>query len=271
MFIIFGSPRSGTTLLKESLNLHSDLFIPMETSIIGTAAHIASTVTSWDKARPIIANTLIASNDYATSFAAHLSEAEIWEIAENAPPSLAGLLDALYGTLGSKLGKRLCGDKSPNDLLSIRKLEEVGLLDSELKFVHIVRDVRGSVASLLNVDWAPPRIEEFFPRIWNYTNLHLFNALRGKSNYLLIKYEDLIGNPAATLARITDLLGVPFQSAMLESNERGKELRATPSHRNLAMPFLTDRIDAWRKNLPSEIAAHCEYSAREAMSIFGYK
>ncbi|PCE25229.1 sulfotransferase [Paraburkholderia acidicola] len=271
MFIIFGSPRSGTTLLKETLNLHSDIFIPMQTTIISTLAHIIGSTSSWEKACKVAADAIIASDDYPAIFALHLTEAEIRSSLENAPPSLAGVLDALYDALAHKLGKRLCGDKSPDDLLTIRKLEQVGLLDSQIKFIHIIRDVRGSVASLLNVSWAPPGIEEYFPRIWNYTNLHLYKALYNKPNYRLVRYEDLVRTPLTTLTQISDTLGVPFQDAMLDASTRGPELRSDPSHRNLAQPFLPDRIDAWRNQLSNEVSAHCEYSAREAMQIFGYK
>lgn len=183
MFIVFGSPRSGTTLLKETLNLHSDLFIPMQTTLISTSAHIAGSISNWEKAADVIARSLIASDDFPVVFEQHFTEDDIRGVIKSAEPSLAGALQALYGELANRLGKRECGDKSPDDLLSIRKLEQCGLLDAPIKFVHIVRDVRGSVASLLNVDWAPVGIEEYFPRIWSYTNLHLYHALKGRPNY----------------------------------------------------------------------------------------
>jgi hypothetical protein len=210
MFIVFGSPRSGTTLLKESLNLHPDIFIPMQTTIISTAAHIVGSISSWEKAANVVSEAIVASDDYAAIFAPYLAEAEVRAAILGAEPSLAGVLHAIYGALANKLGKGLCGDKSPDDLLSIRKLEQVGLLDSQTRFVHIVRDLRGSLASLLKVDWAPAGIEEYYARIWNYTNLHLFKKLDGKSNYLLVRYEDLVADPDTHLRRISDMLGLPF-------------------------------------------------------------
>ncbi|KVE42395.1 sulfotransferase family protein [Burkholderia sp. BDU5] len=270
MFIVFGSPRSGTTLLKETLNLHPDLFIPMQTTLISTSAHLAGSISNWSKAADVIARALIASDDFPVVFGPYFNENDIYDIVRSAEPSLAGVLQSLYGELAKQLGKRECGDKSPDDLLSIRKLEEVRLLNSQMKFIHIVRDVRGSVASLLNVDWAPTGIEEYFPRIWNYTNLHLYHVLKDRPNYLLVRYEDLITTPSTTVEHITRLLGVPFRASMLESSRRGPELRTNPSHLNLARPFLPERISAWRNQLPPETIEHCEYSAREAMRTFGY-
>ncbi|AJY29765.1 sulfotransferase domain protein [Burkholderia thailandensis 34] len=270
MFIIFGSPRSGTTLLKETLNLHPDLFIPMQTTLISTSAHIAGSISQWDKAADVIARSLVASDDFPVVFGAHFTEAEIVEVIKSAPHSLADALQALYGELARRLGKRECGDKSPDDLLSIRKLEQVGLLNASIRFVHIVRDVRGSVASLLNVDWAPAGIEHCFPRIWNYTNLHLYYALKDRPNYLLVRYEDFVSQPEATLRRLTAFLDVPFLKSMLNASRRGPELRSDPSHRNLAQPFMPDRIEAWRRQLPQEVVKHCEYGAQEGLQTFCY-
>jgi hypothetical protein len=271
MFIVFGSPRSGTTLLKECLNLHSQVFIPMQTTVISTAAHLIGSISDWAKAREVVTEMLLASDDFATIFSQHLSEVDVRNAVASAPPTFAGVIDALYSSLASKLQRSTCGDKSPDDLLSIRKLEQVGLFDSSIKFVHIVRDVRGSVASLLNVNWAPKGIDEYFPRIWSYTNLHVFHALNKNPNYVLLKYEDLVTRPEQELTRITELLGLQFEASMLDASQRGPELRTNQSHVNLAQPFLPDRISAWQGQLPDRVRHHCEFSAREAMLTFGYE
>jgi hypothetical protein len=270
MFIVFGSPRSGTTLLKEILNLHPDIHIPMQTTFISAAAHVIGSVTQWDHAAKILADLVVDSDDFAATYGVVLTRDEARSAILSASPSLAGVLDSLYGAMAGKLGKRMCGDKSPDDLLTIRKLEQVGLLDSDVKFVHIVRDVRGSLASLLSVDWAPTGIEEYYPRIWNYTNLHLFRALSGKPNYVMVKYESLISEPQPIVEAVVDLLGLPFSPDMLDSERRGMELRSNPSHVNLARPFLPERGTAWRSKLTSAQIEHCEMSAQEALRVFGY-
>ncbi|SOE80815.1 Sulfotransferase family protein [Caballeronia arationis] len=270
MFIVFGSPRSGTTLLKETLNLHPDIFIPMQTTFISTAAHVIGSVSSWDYAARILADLAANSDDYAGAFGAALSRDEVRSAVIGAQPGLASVLDALYGEMARKLGKRICGDKSPDDLLSIRKLEQVGLLTSDVKVIHIVRDVRGSLASLLNVDWAPAGIDEYFPRIWSYTNLHLFRAMSGQPNYLMLTYESLVSEPQPIIEKLVGLLGLDFVPEMLESERRGLELRTNPSHLNLARPFLLDRANAWRSTLTPEQIRHCESSAHEALRVFGY-
>ncbi|BCQ24037.1 sulfotransferase [Caballeronia sp. NK8] len=270
MFIVFGSPRSGTTLLKETLNLHPDIFIPMQTTFISTAAHVIGSVSSWEHAVRILAEIAAESDDYAGAFGSVLSKDEVRSAVMGAQPGLAGVLEALYGAMAGKLGKRICGDKSPDDLLSIRKLEQAGLLTSNLKFIHIVRDVRGSLASLLNVDWAPQGIEEYFPRIWNYTNLHLYRAMSGAPNYMMLKYETLVAEPRPVVEQLVELLGLDFVPGMLDAERRGMSLRSNPSHLNLSRPFLPERAHAWRSKLTPGQIEHCESSAHEALKVFDY-
>ncbi|WP_254226685.1 sulfotransferase domain-containing protein [Burkholderia glumae] len=83
-----------------------------------------------------------------------------------------------------------------------------------------MRDVRGALASLKQVDWAPIGIEEYFPRLWNYTNLHLFKTMQARENYLLVRYEDLVGNPRHVLSLATRFLGLAFEEQMLENAHR---------------------------------------------------
>ncbi|MGU7773636.1 sulfotransferase family protein [Burkholderia sp. MR1-5-21] len=271
MFILFGSPRSGTTLFKESLNLHSGIFIPNQTTFISPIAHVIGCISEWSIARPLICRIITSTDDFAEVLEPYISADEIEAALLQAEPTLAGVLTAIYRRIASNTGKRISGDKTPDDLLSIRKLEEIGLLNADtVQFLHIVRDVRGTVLSLKNVPWAPPGIEEYFPRLWNYTNLHLHKAMRGRSNYLLVRYEDLVSKPRDVLTRATTFLGLPFEESMLDSATRAPVLRNDQSHLNLSRPFLHERATAWQTELSREINAHCCATAAEALSEFGY-
>ncbi|MFL9978017.1 sulfotransferase family protein [Paraburkholderia graminis] len=270
MFILFGSPRSGTTLYKECLNLHSGIFVPYQTTFISPIAHVIGCVSNWETACAIIAQIISSTDDYPEVLQPYISPNEVREVLKLAEPTLAGVLQAVYGRIARNLGKRICGDKTPDDMLSIRKLEQVGLLDSDVKFVHIVRDVRGVMSSLKNVSWAPEGIEEYFPRLWNYTNLHLHNRMQGRSNYLFVRYEDLITDPRKILSQTTDFLGLSFEDMMLDNNKRAPILRNDDSHLKLSQPFLNERATSWKKELHSDIRQHCEATAAEALETFGY-
>ncbi|WP_322050880.1 sulfotransferase family protein [Paraburkholderia bannensis] len=270
MFILFGSPRSGTTLYKESLNLHSGIFIPNQTTFISPVAHVIGCISDWPLARRLIAEIITSTDDYAEVLEPYISKVEVGEVLETAAPTLAGVLNAIYGRIARNAGKVISGDKTPDDLLSIRKLEQVSLLDSDIKFVHIVRDVRGVLSSLDQVSWAPAGIEEYFPRLWNYTNLHLHKTMVGRPNYLLMRYEDLVLDPRNSLAKTSEFLGLEFEEAMLDNSNRAPMLRNDQSHTNLAKPFLQERTTSWQTELAPRQREHCEATAAEALSVFGY-
>ncbi|WP_244826074.1 sulfotransferase [Caballeronia sp. TF1N1] len=270
MFILFGSPRSGTTLLKESLNLHPEIIIPFQTTFISAVAHIMGSMSDWSKSRALVAQFITSTDDFASTLAPHISAEEVYSALNSAAPTVAGVLNAIYSKIAENNGKSVAGDKTPDDLLSIRKLEEVGLLGSDIKFLHIVRDVRGIISSLHNVSWSPPGIEEYFPRLWNYTNLHLHRAMASKPNYLLVRYEDLVANPREALTRCTELLGLPFDERMLDHASRAPVLRHDQSHQNLSLPFQPERANSWEKTLSPEIVRHCRDTSGEAMRVFGY-
>jgi len=270
MFILFGSPRSGTTLLKECLNLHSGIFIPNQTTFISPVAHIMSSVSEWAKSRELVENLIVSTDDFTEVLQAYISAEEIHDVVSAAEPTVAGVLEAIYARIARNTGKLIAGDKTPDDLLSIRKLEEVGLLASDVKCLHIVRDVRGAMSSLKNVTWAPDGIEEYFPRLWNYTNLHLHQAIKDRPNYLLVRYEDLVSDPRSTLSRAAGFLGLAFEESMLDHNRRAPVLRNDQSHLKLSQPFQNDRATSWKNELDARISKHCEATAREALSVFGY-
>ncbi|MGN4155211.1 sulfotransferase family protein [Burkholderia gladioli] len=270
MFILFGSPRSGTTLFKEALNLHSGIFIPNQTTFISPIAHVLGCISDWAVARRLIVEIITSADDFAEVLQPYISAAEVETAVTGAEPTLAGVLSAIYARMAHNTGRRIGGDKTPDDLLSIRKLEQVGLLDSDLRFLHIVRDVRGALSSLKHVSWAPTGIEEYFPRLWNYTNLHLFKTMHARDNYLLVRYEDLVDDPRRVLGQASEFLGLPFEEVMLDCTNRAPALRYDQSHLNLSRPFLAERANSWRHELAPDFQSHCENTAHEALQEFGY-
>lgn len=271
MFIIFGSPRSGTTLLREMLNQHSDILIPEETSFIVPCAYILDRVADPNAGRRMIFDMIVNAKDFTVTLAAYLSREDIWRAVSGADYTLLGVLSAIYTELGKKTGKRITADKSPNDLLSVQILQNLGLFQGDVKILHIVRDIRAVVLSLLKVDWAPADIGNTFPRTWSATNVHLSTVMSGSSSYHLLRYEDLVGQPDHELKKICAFLNVDYQESMLSETRRGLGLRHLPHHMNLGLPVLQERAAAWRHEVAPELEKSCMASALEGLRLFGYE
>ena len=275
MFIIFGSPRSGTTLLASSLELHSEIVIPRETDFIVPLLFILDRIKDEKVGKKLLGEMIVATNYYPHSIGHFLNPAEVTQVIESAPYSAAELIDAIYDAVSKKAGRRMAGDKSPNDLEQIGMFGKTKVLSSEkIKLIHIVRDIRDVVLSIQGMPWGSPNIHYGFPRIWNAQNMLLHaTCSRDGVRYKLIRFEDMVADPEKTFRELTDFLGLEFQTAMLNNDQRGSRYfrRSDSYHENLKQPFLTDRIAVWKREMPPDIRKTCERQAREGLEAFGYE
>jgi len=272
MFIIFGSPRSGTTLLRESLNQHDKIFIPHETDFIVPIAFVLDRVSDPEVGRAIISNLISATRDFGPSIGQFLSANEVTELVHVADYSLPAILKALYGAIGNKLGREVTGDKSPNDIGFIGILKKVGLFGSDIRIIHIVRDVRDVVMSLKNTAWAPKDVVNYFPRIWEGSNLNLVRFIdKSQYPYFRIRYEDMVSNPGGKFPLLCDFLGVEYSEKILNTSNFGDDLKHLDHHRNLDKGFMVERCYAWKSTMSTELARYCTNSAKEGLRLFGYE
>lgn len=270
MFMIFGSPRSGTTLLSETMNSHPDIFLPTETDFIVPAAFLINRIKDEKVGKRLLIDIIMHSRD-SLSITSCLSREQVVAALDDATYDLYGILNAIYGALSSANQKTIAGDKSPNDLMFLQIFETVGLFKSEMKFIHIVRNVRNVCDSLKMVTWAPEDVVDYFPRIWSYSNCHLHQLLENKSNYLLVKYEDLTSDFEETIAKTCAFLGVPMAWRMLDPQIRGRRLGMQPHHRNLNKNVSDVSINRVRLNVGvHEIEKLIYKQASEGLSMFGY-
>src|SRR5688572_25950140 len=167
MFIIFGSPRSGTTLLASSLDQSADLVVPHETDFIIPMAFIVDRVKDPARGRPLVADMIASTEGFPQSLGQYVSRTDLVKCIGAAPYALPEMLEAIYARVAQVARRRIAGDKSPNDLAYARMLIKHGLPRSGVKVIHIVRDVRDVLLSLNEVqpqDWV--EIRSYFPRLW---------------------------------------------------------------------------------------------------------
>jgi Sulfotransferase family len=188
--VIFGAPRSGTTYLAHVLGQHPEVFITNETRIftwLHRALHEAT-------------DALMASRKQLEG---HLRSA------------LAGVVRDFYRTLMPP-GARFWGDKNPHYArpADSGSLETVAELFPQARFIHVVRDGRDVVSSLLRKRHADGR-----PWVQSFDAAHAvwtrhvavgceFGASLAPSRYLELRYEDLVRDDATEARRIFDFLGL---------------------------------------------------------------
>ena len=272
MFIIFGSPRSGTTLLSASLNQNDHIVVPDETDFITPLSFLINTVKDEATGKRLIAEMIVSTERFKFSIGAYLSEREVYDIVKDAEYNIRSILLGIYCYIASKNNALIAGDKSPNDLMYLRNLVSAGLFKSDIKIVHIVRDVRDVILSIKNTGWdIESDIEFFFPRIWCDSNLYLQHVCCSeKMNYKLIKYEELICNPVEIFNELTDFLEAPFQYKMFDMNKRSERYANVRHHCNLKKDFMREHIALWKNSMDLDMVKLCEKQANEALEKFGY-
>jgi hypothetical protein len=274
VFLVFGQPRSGTTLVAQCLNGHPELVVPDETDIVVPLAFLADRVVDPDIGRELAATLVTSSKRFAGSIGEYLSPEAAAAAVRSAEWSLRGVLSSLYAAVAEAGGGRLAGDKSPNDLKFVRILLSAGLFAEDLPVVHVVRDIRDVLVSFNELGWAQG-LPEGLVRYWVANNLTVRSSIPANgSPYLLVRYEDIAADPVGQFTAMCEHLGVDFDPAMLDDERRYEQFRghrAIGQHDRTYQPISTDRIGTHRQAFDEETIARIEELAGDGLRAFGYQ
>jgi len=271
MFLILGSPRSGTTLLRATLNQHPAILVPDETDFIVPACMICDRIGDEAVGRAMVADLVVGSDRYAYSIAPYLGPDDVRTVVSGAPYSGLAMVEALYDAIAGRHGKALAGDKSPNDLSFVSELLRGGLLGRPIKVIHLVRDVRDVILSMSKTLFRPPFVDTAFPLDWSRENLSLFRSMHDlPDRYLLVRFDDMVLDAEATFRGVAAFLGVRFHPDMLSHETRGMDKVGEDHHRNLNKPMLASRVAVWRREMAPERSHAIASRSREALCQFGW-
>ncbi|HAG79941.1 MAG TPA: hypothetical protein DCL61_01955, partial [Cyanobacteria bacterium UBA12227] len=220
---VLSTPRAGSTLLRVMLAGHPALFSPPELHLLPFEG-----MAEW-------------SEELGLSYLGEgLQRAfmELLDIDGNASKKLIEDLTQqdisiqnVYARLQELAGKRLLVDKSPSYAASMQTLERSEELFAGAKYIHLVRHpyaviesfVRNRIDKILG-------IEEFDPhfvaeQIWVRINRNIleFGQQIDSSRYHLLRYEELVSDPATVMNGLCEFLEIPFDEAVLQPYE-GKRM-----------------------------------------------
>ncbi|HSD79293.1 MAG TPA: sulfotransferase, partial [Solirubrobacteraceae bacterium] len=263
--VILGVSRSGTTLLKEMLDRHSQLAIPSESYFIPQL---------WDRHGPEVD---------ADAFVADLARLERigeWgvdplavrsRLADRVPFHRA--IQAIYRCYAEARGSTRFGDKTP---LYMQRLDCLERAFPGAQYVHIVRDGRDACVSFLAMqrrprfNWSRPRGVAGFAAQWRM-EIEAARRLGGSvaaGRYMELSYERLVCDPGASLQDVCAFLGLDFEDAMLDYH-RQVDPSALPDHELLAGPPRPAR-SRWREQMRPRDVRRFEAVAGELLARLGY-
>jgi hypothetical protein len=213
---VVGMNGSGTTLLLDCLDNHSELYgfrretriLPYFINALGQYGDLdddAKFLQLWEDFR--------SSPDFRLANSGQLPPIpENWR---ELPRTLATVVDQVFMYFAKQSGKSRWCEKTPMHALHISSIRQ---LFPNAKFLHVIRDGRSCAAS--------------FHRRWKHTpELTLYrwkNVLtearrQGKEapkQYFELKYEDLIEDSERWMRQICNFLSLPFEESVLTPSRK---------------------------------------------------
>ena len=252
---IVGCPRSGTTLLQQMLDAHPDIAIAPETHFMqlfwGRRDQYGNLAEDGNYRR--LLENIIALPEFLEM---ELDAQEFSQSAWTIPRSYAAIFSLLLEQFASKRQVNVIGEKTPNHVLYIPKIQA---FFPEARFIHLVRDPRAVVNSWRSVPWSSGSVVKDAEH-WRF---HISAAWRqppqGTNKIFTVHYEQLVLSPEAHLRSLCTFMDLAFDPAMLDYHKKETKLvnvQREPWKGAAVKPVNQQSLTKWQRDLsPEEIAA----------------
>lgn len=236
---IGGAGRSGTTLLRVILDSHSQIACGPELKVSTTIA------ATWYNFQTKFKQVL---NEY------YLDENDINKI-------FADMIKSLLEKYRQKENKPRIAEKSPNNVMIFSHLHNIF---PESPLIHVVRDGRDVITSLLTMDWIDPNGNpvaytkdiKLAAQYWHdtvRTGINFKNYSESNSNsYHQLKYEDLVKAPEETLRTLFNFLDESFEDQVLSFHEKNRNLANESSASQVNKKLYSSSMGRWKRDLSKE-------------------
>ena len=264
LFVV-GMPRSGTKLLRDLLNQHSQIGIPeAETEMLPDWA------LRWpsfgDLSRPRVWSAFVEQVRSSAYFVYLQEERGVgvdpaaWRLA--CPDlSLAGVFEGLCRLHGGAPPGGVWGDKSPGYL---HHLPLIWTLWPDARVVHIVRDPRDQVQSAHKA-WGKDRLRA--AARWSEGTAAAELAASGRVGQVYrLRYEDLVQSPREQLGAICAFLGLDYEEGMDALHRPSENLGDTAGSTRV----VAGNVEKWRSTLDPELQERVQALCADGLRHYGY-
>ncbi|TMR00629.1 sulfotransferase [Actinomadura soli] len=268
---VLGCPRSGTTLLQQMLHSHRRIAFPSETRFVHTAYEARHRFGDLERVanRRALAEWITRGGN--TKFRVlELDADEVIEEIVHGPPTLGSALAIVFRAYARRHGKPRWGDKRPS---YFRRVPMLRRMFPDAQFVHLVRDGRDAVSSLMRMPWFEGDIHAA-ALTWREavdTGKRLGPRL-GAGTFHELRYEDLVTDPRLALVRLCAFLGEEYDPEMTRAYRHAR--RTVPAarawHLGTHEAPNTRSVGAWRDRLQGWEADLVEHVLASRLLDHGY-
>lgn len=268
LFIV-GVGRSGTSLLQSMLAAHPAIAMLPETGLLRRYVFDGSDRLARDPS------------------AAREDDQRLQRIPkscwERAVPDGATAAVAVYRALhtresamcvkGDRFDPQIVGDKDPRLVEFLPLLS--ALFPEDVFVIHIVRDPRDVLLSKIKAGWSADRnwrINLVASRV-QLALAERYGEQTFGARWIPVRYEDLIRDPAAVLAGITERIGITYDERMLQFSDAARRLSGGAVEdwkRETLGPLLPGNHDKWRDGLTAAQIDATEAVTDRWMRRYGY-
>lgn len=226
-FFIIGNPRSGTTLLRLMLDAHPNITVPPECGFI---IWFYQKYCNWIPDANLDHKYNLFIEDLKTA-----KKIENWHLDydalasflnESKPDNYSELCDAIYQYYATMHTSSITiwGDKNN---FYLRHIKELVQLFPNAKFIHIIRDGRDVACSYKELNRKElsspnaPKLADDIIQIaneWQQNNFKILNGFAShvkETNFISVRYEDLVKESDNELKRLCTFLHIDYHPSML--------------------------------------------------------
>jgi hypothetical protein len=264
---ILGAQRSGTTMFRLMLNSHKNLALPHEVGFITGLYRLLPGYGDLSKSENVarlledVCNHPLVKRSRLIADKTAILSAPI--------DSYRSFIDAVMKHYVSRAGKKRWGDRTHT-----LDIDVLRLVYPDCKFIHLVRDGRDVMVSQKRMSWLSnnlPRLaREWHFRVMMYHKLYALIP----SDFLEIRYEDLVTRPEPTLSGVCEFLGEPYDPGMLgyaESTVTSIPEASRKWHEKSVQAPDPNKIGVWKKSLDKSDRIIFDEIAGPLLDDLGYE
>ncbi len=268
---IVGVGRSGTTLLQNMLNTHSEIAFTPDIDFLRKflfSKKLDYILKSKGKNEII---QLISNDGFVNRLNINITKV-LNENDFGLPYIGYQVYLYLLRSYLQKQNKLIIGDKDPR---SIEYIPLINYLFPDAFIIHIIRDPRDVLISKMKARWSQKR-PYFVHVLINEIQLRLgLNyGKRIKHKYIEVLYEDLLVKPRDILKIICNKIGVSYEESMLNFQESSKKLVFSDEmqwKKETHGPLLKSNFNKWQHELSDWKIIFAERCDITAFNNYGYK
>lgn len=249
---IGGAGRSGTTLVRSVLNAHPRIAIGPELKITPRLMKLWAGVRELD---PYLIDEFGLTSD---------------EIDD----AFAQLLRNLIQPARRRTGSPRLAEKTPNNVFVFPHLHQVF---PRSPLIHVLRDGRDVVSSLLRQEWASPgdhnespltQSAEAAAKYWAKAarrGVHAEERFGANGRMMTIRYEQLVTDPELVIRKLCAFVGEEFHDSLLRFYEH-----EDPFYESTQRPISDASVGRWKEDLDEDQRNTVKDLAGELLVELGY-